>query len=352
MERKSNFELLRLLAMFFIVVEHLLFATTLYTQPALSTIDNVSRLIEAFCICAVNIFFLLSGYFLKEEIKISRLVNLYIRMWIYCVGIYLIFCAVGYTTFNIGNLVKHILPITFNQYWFMQTYFLLALLGPYISKMLNSLNKKEHLILVLILLVFFSLHQTISETNNTLDKTQGYGIIWGIVLVVVGNYIKKYGDQFINKINMKWFLISYIIISVLIFLSNYLIVKYNIAQGIDSRNKFYNYNSLTVFAQSVSLLCIFIKINMKQNKLINRLSKNVISGYLILSQVELTNFLWDKFRNFNSYPSSMFLYTSILLAISLVILLICIVIDKFLIKLMRLKKLDNLLESKYGISKN
>ena len=65
-KRNSSFELMRLLAMYMIVFEHCLLATAFDSVEPLSLADNVIWLLEAFTICAVDLFFLLTGYFMKS----------------------------------------------------------------------------------------------------------------------------------------------------------------------------------------------------------------------------------------------------------------------------------------------
>ena len=57
------------------------------------------------------------------------------------------------------------------------------------------------------------------------DQSQGYGIIWAVVMLIIGNWLKKYGNEYIEKIRSGLFLIAYTLCSVAIFISNYLVVK-------------------------------------------------------------------------------------------------------------------------------
>lgn len=352
MNRNSSFELLRIIAMFFIVVEHCLLATSLNSAVPLSSLDNVAWFINAFCICAVNIFFLLSGYYLKDKYKISRLVGLYIRMWIYSVIVYLVLYLTGYLDFDLTTLIKRALPMTFKGYWFMQVYFVLALLSPYIYKMSNGLDRKSYTTLIIILLIFFSIHQTFNQVNNTLDATQGYGVIWGFVLMTVGNYIKRYGEEMLSKINKCWFILGYLLISCLIFITNYLIVKYNIGQGVISRGKFYAYNNILVLVQSICLFFVFAKSKIKQNKTINYLAQNILSVYLIASQTDLLYLLWQNFIKVGNYTGNIVIYVLMIFVSSIVVTLVCIIIDKCISKLLGISKIENDIKLKYDISKD
>ena len=78
------------MAMMMVVVLHYLGKGGLLpdlTAP-LSAQDTVAWLLEAFCIVAVNVYMMISGYFLCESsFKLSRLLTLWVQLWLYSVGI-------------------------------------------------------------------------------------------------------------------------------------------------------------------------------------------------------------------------------------------------------------------------
>ena len=89
-ERMANLEVLRCVAMMMVVVLHYLGKGGLLpdlTAP-LSAQDMAAWLLEAFCIVAVNVYMMISGYFLCESsFKLSRLLTLWLQLWLYSVGI-------------------------------------------------------------------------------------------------------------------------------------------------------------------------------------------------------------------------------------------------------------------------
>ena len=89
-ERMANLEVLRCVAMMMVVVLHYLGKGGLLpdlTAP-LSVQDMAAWLLEAICIVAVNVYMMISGYFLCESsFKLSRLLTLWLQLWLYSVGI-------------------------------------------------------------------------------------------------------------------------------------------------------------------------------------------------------------------------------------------------------------------------
>lgn len=354
-KRNSAFEILRLLAVFYILLEHCLLACSLNTGNPLSLLDNISWFIEAFTVCAVNLFFLLTGYFMDQAgFRLSRIINIWGKTVIYSVSIYVLLSIVGFANFNVKNMVSSMLPFLTRQYWFIQVYIVLAFLSPFICRCLNDLTEKRFLLLIGILTVYFSLHQTFIPVAKTLDDTQGYGIIWAIVLFVIGNYIGKYGKLRIKKINGALFLTGYAIIAVGIYCTNVLIVYFDIAQGLNSRTNFYNYNSISVLLESIALFCFFVKLGEKGPSwsFINRLGKSSLGGYLIACHPVLIFALWTDVFAMERFLESPIIYIAAAIGLSILAVVVSAILDMIMDMLLErigfnafLKRMD---ESRIG----
>ena len=347
--RNSAFELMRITAMFMIVIGHCVMVTAQDQEPYLGTIDNIGWFIKAFTVCAVNLFFLLTGYYAQgKRIRFGKTIELWIKTIFYSVGIYIISCLFG-NKVQIKSLIKYLFPITFKTYWYMQVWVVLSLVSPFVAKLLDSINKMTHTILICLLICFFSLHQTLIPVSNTLDQTQGYGISWAIVMFIIGNWIYKYAKTYIINIPALFFAIGYVLCSLTIFASNYLIVKYDIAKGVQSRGNFYAYNSVTVLVQSLCMYMIFVLLSEKHinSSIITKISQNMIAVYLISGHPILLVSLWDNCMNMRQYWEKPFLYVIIAILITLITMVVCVAIDKmmdFVFGLTGLKKKITLLQ--------
>lgn len=60
----------------------------------------------------------------------------------------MIITFLGFNTFSVIDLVKSILPVSFNQYWFMRVYLYMVLCAPFLNILLNNLNKQGHQYLI------------------------------------------------------------------------------------------------------------------------------------------------------------------------------------------------------------
>lgn len=97
--RLANMELLRVLAMMLVIVLHFLGkggALTPLTEKTISAAGWTAWILESLAIVAVNVYMLISGYFLVEStFKGKRLAGLVLQVLFYSVGIYLIGAAAG-----------------------------------------------------------------------------------------------------------------------------------------------------------------------------------------------------------------------------------------------------------------
>lgn len=89
-ERNSAFEIMRLLAMFMIILGHCAMATAKDQQPYLGTLDCIGWGIGAFTVCAVNLFFLLTGYFMNSaHYRFGRIVSLWLKTVFYSLVLFI-----------------------------------------------------------------------------------------------------------------------------------------------------------------------------------------------------------------------------------------------------------------------
>lgn len=329
-KRNSAFELMRIICIYFIILGHCTLASAENIEPYLGIIDNVGWFIKAFTVCSVNCFFLLTGFFAdSERFRLGNVLYVWFKTFFYSVVIYLM--VSGMTgNFKFTQLIGYCAPVFCKKYWYMQTYLVAALIVPYLGRLLESLDMKKHTFLLIVLMLFFSFHQTFWQVSTTLDTMQGYGIIWCLVLFIVGNWLKRYGNVIIERVSTLLWVMAYIAISIMIFVSNYLIVKFNVAQGVASRGNFYAYNSLTVFIQGICLFCFFIKLSKKISyvKKINIFGKNVLAGYLISAHPLLIFTLWTDVFDMPRFWNKPMIYVITAILLTAIVLYICILIDK------------------------
>ena len=112
--RNSNIELLRIIAMIMIIAHHFSVHGEFYYGAERVT---VTRLWVQFLAMGgkigVNIFILISGYFLicASDIKTSKVIRLWLQVFSYSVAIYAVFVCLGLAPFQGKTLMGRLLPI-------------------------------------------------------------------------------------------------------------------------------------------------------------------------------------------------------------------------------------------------
>lgn len=338
-EKKDNYkkrlyslDLLKLICMFFIVCGHgfLYGSTTL--MSGFSTQRVMSSFISSFFCVAVNVFVLISGYFLvNQRFHIKRLIILAIEVFFYSFLILIINKWILKTPLSMKDIVTMLLPISFGHYWFISAYFGLSLLSPVINRAINSMTKRQHLFSILIMIVCFSLWSDFIPRSNAFGVGSGYCLTWFIVLYFIAAYIRKYID--IATINKRKALIIYCALMIIVFVLNELASlisrKLPMLNEYELNTFFSRYNCLLVVMGSVALFCAFLPLDlskMRQLKLITSSSKTTLGIYLIHGGPYTSHLIWSFMFSVLSIDASLS-YPFKVILVSIILYSVCLCID-------------------------
>lgn len=203
--RMMNLELLRCIAMMMVVVLHFLGKGNLLGslgQDEMNMTRWTAWILESFAIVAVNVYMLISGYFLSESgFKLSRLLNILIQVWTYSVVFGLLGVVLGFVPaeeFNVYYLLQLVFPISMNHYWFLTAYVFLYLLLPLVGTAVKQMDKKQMQLTITLLLLAFSVMKSVLPVRITTDG-KGYDFLWYLCVFMVAAYIRKFGLQILEK---------------------------------------------------------------------------------------------------------------------------------------------------------
>lgn len=192
-ERNSTIECLRIISMWLVVGLHYLnysigggLATTLLVNKVWT------HLFESAGVIAVNVFVLISGYFLtgQKQCKPRKAINLYLILVFYNLVFFAVGCLAGAYEFSWKELMYAILPFFDGRKWFLETYILLLLFVPFLNKLTENLTAAEHRALIILQLVVFSVWPSFLPSAPISDR--GYGIINFLTLYFIAAYIRRY----------------------------------------------------------------------------------------------------------------------------------------------------------------
>ncbi len=273
-ERKSNFELLRIIAMALIILHHYSLHGGLLTIQSFS----VNKYIGSLCFLSgkigVNLFVLISGYFLiNSKFKMKKVLKLIFQVFSYTIPLCLIYVFIK------NDISKQIIkytffPITYGTYWFITTYIGLYILSPFINKFIKSVSQKNLQVLFIILFILFCVIPTITSITKFMGNLQ-----WFIFLYMLGAYIQLYGINKIKKSTLKWWVIGlYIVYAIVVCGITY--ISQTDSKQFSRIYQVIEMNYLIPFFISIFMFLLFENLDVSNNKFINLLGKTSFGVYL------------------------------------------------------------------------
>lgn len=207
--RNSNVELLRLIAMFLIIIHHFVYSTD---RGAWITFESLSLNKFIFQIIFLSggwignvIFFTISVWFLLD--KHLTIKNSFKRIWLleremlfWSLSLFALTIILKAVNLYEGNVIalapKSMLPLSFDLWWYPTSYALFLLFLPYLSRGMQSLGQSMHGVLAASLLCIWGVAAFIPKVEFNLDKPSVFIFIYLFILI---SYYKWYMKDFSNR---------------------------------------------------------------------------------------------------------------------------------------------------------
>lgn len=137
----------------------------------------------------INCFVLITGYFMcKSSFSLKKLIKLYLQIAFYGLAIYGIFCIAGKELFSPFKLLWKLWPVTSISDNFVTCFLVFYLFIPILNTLVNSMSRRLHKYLVLIIVVIFS----VLPSYPRIGMTHNY-VSWFMALYMIASYIRLYG---------------------------------------------------------------------------------------------------------------------------------------------------------------
>ena len=304
--RQSNFELMRIVSMFMIVLYHFIRHGNLIEKSD-GSVKVILVFIQAIIYVHVNSFVLLCGYFqCKNKFKMSKFFKLYNQVWFYKTIITIILVSLGIVTFTNIEFMKHVSYIYYGDYWFITMYFILYLCSPMLNIIINNISKKQHLKIIILLLIIFSILPTIT-IQTSYYNTNGFSITNFVLLYFIGSYLRLYPiekssvfSSFTKNFRKYFFLGVYVFLGFVMCMENLLgDVFTNYGGIIEEIGKIMytsagSYDNPIIIVQSVCYFLFFYSM-LFRSKIINKISLLVFGVYLIHDHTYSRDIMQDIF---------------------------------------------------------
>ena len=290
--RESNFEVLRCIFMFMVVLVHYnaesMGKAFLYVQP--NTINYyLVYFMESMAIIGTNGFVLLTGYFSwkKEKLSLRKPFGLLLYVVAYNVLFFVLDMLILGNPFSLRSFVFSFIP----KNWYITLYVALVLISPFINRLLKTLSKKSLFVLVGLMFAIFSVWPTILDITNgmlgidvsgmqTITLTSsgsGYSIVNFVMLYIIGAAISKFD---LLKHHLMWDILAYVLFTCCIFLQ-----QLKLCAGWSYANPF-------VILSCVAFFNIFRKIHIK-SVFVNHFAQASLGVFLIHTKYIVSTYGWS-----------------------------------------------------------
>lgn len=330
--RNTSIELLRIIAMLMIIFHHFaVHGGFSFADAELSITHFWYYFIQMGGKIGVNIFILISGYFLVERkaeqtFNLKRTLKFWGQVFFYSVFLTIIVKITAIGEVGIKDLIKMIFPITFETWGFASTYFVLYLIHPFLNRLLHSINKQTYQKLLILLVVIWSIVPTFTTSSY-----QENDLLWFITLYCISGYIKLFG--FNHKFQTKHYFWVWLVCSLFTYLTAIIFTLLGAKWPTVSSHAlyFFGQNKITVLLASLSLFMTFATLNIKYNKVINIIASTTFGIYLIHDNKYIRYFLWRTVFKNAAYADTLALIPYSILAVGIVFV-VCSTFDFFRIK--------------------
>lgn len=289
--RQSNFEILRIVAMLFIIIHHHLQNITM--TCGYSSLYNYDRdgftgiLINSFVVGGVNLFVMISGYFGIRHVC-NKLLKIFIDVFVYSSLSYM---ASNLFTSSTLDLHSFFTSIDFRYYWFVTNYAILVLFSPILEAALKNQRKEKISYWIILLLIINVIFGFIFEESSLLT---GYNFSNFFLLYLMARYIRlaKEDNNKIYKHFSTYGWLYWIISAILLALG--LLVLSMMNKVPDSKH-YFGYNNPLILFYCFCLFACFSKYKLN-SKLINTISTGMFGVYLIHTSASFCP-IWIKFSS-------------------------------------------------------
>lgn len=368
--RLPNFEILRVLAMFLIILGHFFVHGlrgegngVMLSYDGKSVLDTVSfgiaQSLWVFSSISVNLYVLISGYFLvQSKAKWGKIPSIWMQTAFYSVCIYLLFAVVGLggVIFSVKDFVSSVMVVRYGAvadrtYWFVAQYIGLLALSPFLNRLVAGLKKVEYKTLIVILLLLDFSFGYVFYGNV---YSGGQTLFHFISVYFIAGYIRHY--QLFGTWSKRKLLGVCAVVIVAVVALDYIYclahcIKHQEAFQLQLSSRYLNYNGIPLVL-AVLVFCVVQRAPIGDNRLVRFLvaiAPFSFGVYLIHDNIYVRGWLWRVVTSYVSFSPSNVVLCSLSVAVS--IYAVCTSIDMLralVFRILRIKVLSGKIASFAG----
>lgn len=342
MKRNTGLDALRMVAMFFVAVLHVIGIGGIITGSALLSAQFLTaHFLQIAMLCAVNCYALISGYVgWDRKPRLSGLAMLWLKAVLVCIAVTAVYAA--FDPVDLKTRISALIPVTTGQYWYLTAYVGLFVMQPVLNFAVKHMPERELGLTLTGILVLFCL-LPISPLTDAFYLHDGYSVLWLCVLYLLGGYCGKTG--ILRRISPGKWLGIYGFSVFFAFAPRMLALWWKPelwAMGYG--NILIEYTSPTIVACALALLAVFFRMELPGwcEKIVRVLSPHTFGVYLFHAHPLMFRLLEGRFSYLGSAGLPELVGTVLLAA--LVIYLAGTAADWLLTAMLKLLRVDRLLK--------
>lgn len=324
--RNTSIELLRIISMIMIMFHHFAYHGNFEWNFNEVTLPHLwYDFILMGGKVGVDIFVLISGYFLIENteklFQPKKLLKFWGQVVFYSIMTYLLSVMLRLNAFEIKQLIKVCLPITYPGWWFASTYFMLYLIHPFLNKLLHGLSKTEYQYLILMMVLCWSIIPT-----ATTQLFESNSLLWFVTLYGIAGYVNLYGGN--QKLQSKHYFSLYFMVLIITYTvsTTFLFLGTKKEEWSTHAIDFFEIERLPILLLAITLFMGFVTLKMNYHKWINMIASATFGVYLIHDSSYIRYYLWTNIFKINQYQDSTFLILYSILVV-FILYVSCTMID-------------------------
>lgn len=335
-KRDSKYELLRIIAMFLIVLHHSIihgvFDTNLENIANNMVNTEILTILESGGKIGVFWFILITGFFMSNSnISIKKMIKLWLPIFFWSLSLCICITLITNNGLKLINIFKSMFPIIFNQYWFMTAYFFMYLLIPFLNVIIKSLKSKYQIItfVFLGLILIITSVGTTTEIKTFFGEDAGSMLLNFCIIYCWGGLIKRQ-QRYLSKsiLSKKTFIFA--IISILAIVIQVLFILFFKTKSIFIWKII---KQLVTGPWTLGIVIVatlsFIKVSeldIHYNPVVNRIASTTFGIYLISDNSYVRSFLWHTVFHTNIMLSKPYIVAYVIV-ISIIVFVICSILE-------------------------
>ena len=278
-KRESGVELLRIFAILGVVVLHYnnpVFGNALELTKDDSVKHTFLMILQSLCVPAVDIFMIISGYFMceKKSIRIVKPFELLAQVMIFGGVLYVLDTLISGGALSLKECFTKMIPANYFVILYIAVYFL----SPFVNKMINNVDIKK---MFIVLIILFAVYPTLVDfyyditgsgrtglsTIGAYGSQRGYTVVNFLLMYITGAFIRKakFDEKYTSKLMLA--AVTAVCMGITLAVSSY----YPEAAQ--------EYCNPVLVVQAAAIFLLFRQIKFSSN-IVNTLAKGAFTCYL------------------------------------------------------------------------